>query len=54
LANRARHPRLKRVEFGSEDVFDVGAGLIRQLGEQRKELSVTWVSYGDTGDDRDD
>lgn len=54
LANRARHPRLKRVEFGSEDAFDMGADLIRQLGEQRKELSVTWVSHGDTGDDRDD
>lgn len=54
LANRARHPRLRRVEFGSEDAFDEGADLIRQLGEQRKELSVTWVSYGDTGDDRDD
>lgn len=54
LANRARHPRLRRVEFGSEDAFDEGADLIRQLGEQRKELSVLWVSYGDTGDDRDD
>ncbi|KAG0277580.1 hypothetical protein BGZ96_002815 [Linnemannia gamsii] len=54
LANRARHPRLKRVEFGSEDAFDMGADLIRQLGEQRMELSVTWVNYGDTGDDRDD
>ncbi|KAF9123554.1 hypothetical protein BGX30_001407 [Mortierella sp. GBA39] len=54
LANRTRHPRLRRVEFGSEDAFDMGAHLIRQLGEQRKELSVTWVSYGDTGDDRDD
>ncbi|KAF9152607.1 hypothetical protein BG015_005004 [Linnemannia schmuckeri] len=54
LANRARHPRLRRVEFGSEDAFDEGEDLIRQLREQRKELSVTWVSYGDTGDDRDD
>ncbi|KAF8946793.1 hypothetical protein BGZ47_011379 [Haplosporangium gracile] len=54
LANRARHPRLRRVEFGSEDAFDEGENLIRQLGEQRKELSVTWVGYGDTGDDRDD
>ncbi|KAG9064607.1 hypothetical protein KI688_002865 [Linnemannia hyalina] len=54
LANRTRHPWLKRVEFGSEDAFDIGAQLIRQLGEQRKELSVAWVSYGDTGDDRDD
>ncbi|KAF9544823.1 hypothetical protein EC957_011644 [Mortierella hygrophila] len=54
LANRARHPRLRRVEFGSEDAFDMGEHLIRQLGEQRKELSVTWVSYGDTGGDRDD
>ncbi|KAF9321620.1 hypothetical protein BGZ91_004493 [Linnemannia elongata] len=54
LANRSRHPRLRRVEFGSEDAFDAGADLIRQLGEQRKELNVIWVSYGDTGDDRDD
>ncbi|KAG0369073.1 hypothetical protein BGX24_002563 [Mortierella sp. AD032] len=54
LANRARHPRLKRVEFGSEDAFDVGEDLIRQLGRQREEVDVTWVSFGDTGDDRDD
>ncbi|KAG0280881.1 hypothetical protein BGZ95_008178 [Linnemannia exigua] len=54
LANRVRHPRLKRVEFGSEDAFDVGEDLIRQLGRQREEVDVTWVSFGDTGDDRDD
>ncbi|KAF9125654.1 hypothetical protein BGW39_007236 [Mortierella sp. 14UC] len=54
LANRTRHPRLRRVEFGSEDSFDVGEDLIRQLGRQREELDVTWVSFGDTGDDRDD
>ncbi|KAF9923187.1 hypothetical protein FBU30_006739 [Linnemannia zychae] len=54
LANRARHPRLRRVEFGSEDPFDVGAELTRQLGVQRPELQVVWVNHGDTGDDRDD
>ncbi|KAF9908359.1 hypothetical protein EC991_009911 [Linnemannia zychae] len=54
LASRTRHPRLRRVEFGSEDAFDVGEDLIRQLGQQREELDVTWVSFGDTGDDRDD
>ncbi|KAG0216960.1 hypothetical protein BGX33_011762 [Mortierella sp. NVP41] len=54
LGNRARHPRLRRVEFGSEDAFDVGEDLIRRLGEQREELDVTWVNFGDTGDDRDD
>ncbi|KAG0370703.1 hypothetical protein BGZ54_004648 [Gamsiella multidivaricata] len=55
LASRERHPKLKRVDFGSESSFDVGAECIRQLSEQRPELIVcTWVGCGDTGDDRDD
>lgn len=55
LADRKRHPRLKRVDFGSEAVFDQGEELIRSLHLQRPELSAcTWVGIGDTGDDRDD
>ncbi|KAF8936958.1 hypothetical protein EDD21DRAFT_373130 [Dissophora ornata] len=55
LANRKRHPKLKRVEFGSEDTFDVGEDYIRNLQMQRPELEVcTWVGYGDTGEDRED
>ncbi|KAF9570314.1 hypothetical protein EC968_001979 [Mortierella alpina] len=54
LSNRERHPRLRSVEFGSEDAFDVGEDLTRSLGERRPELSAHWVHYGDMGDDRDD
>ncbi|KAG0205359.1 hypothetical protein BGX28_003024 [Mortierella sp. GBA30] len=54
LANQERHPRLRNVEFGSEDMFDVGEDLIRELREQRPELDAFWVHYGDTGEDRDD
>ncbi|KAI1306470.1 hypothetical protein EDD11_004740 [Mortierella claussenii] len=55
LANRARHPRLKRVDFGSEDAFDIGEDCIQILQQQRPELTVcTWVGYSDTGDDRED
>ncbi|KAF9962741.1 hypothetical protein BGZ70_007933 [Mortierella alpina] len=54
LCDRERHPKLRSVEFGSDDAFDVGEDLTRVLGERRPELSVHWVHYGDTGDDRDD
>ncbi|KAF9958800.1 hypothetical protein BGZ72_010862 [Mortierella alpina] len=54
LSDRERHPKLRSVEFGSEDSFDVGEDLARRLGEQRPEVSAQWVHYGDTGDDRDD
>ncbi|KAF9937756.1 hypothetical protein BGZ67_000912 [Mortierella alpina] len=54
LCDRERHPKLRSVEFGSEDAFDVGEDLARSLGERRPELSAHWVHYGDTGDDRDD
>ncbi|KAG0305919.1 hypothetical protein BGZ98_003285 [Dissophora globulifera] len=55
LANRQRHPKLRRVEFGSEDAFDAGEDFIRSLLAQRPELEVcVWVGYGDTGEDRED
>ncbi|CAO3566746.1 unnamed protein product [Mortierella alpina] len=54
LCDRERHPKLRSVEFGSDDAFDVGENLTRILGERRPELSAHWVHYGDTGDDRDD
>ncbi|KAG0046141.1 hypothetical protein BGZ83_008663 [Gryganskiella cystojenkinii] len=54
LANKTRHPKLKHVEFGSEDAFDVGEDLARSLREQRPEVNVVWVNHADMGDDRDD
>ncbi|KAG0257245.1 hypothetical protein BG011_004067 [Mortierella polycephala] len=54
LGNRDRHPRLQRVEFGSEEAFDVGENLIRELQQCRPGLDVVWTNYGDTGDDRED
>ncbi|KAF9346550.1 hypothetical protein BGX26_001923 [Mortierella sp. AD094] len=55
LANRKRHPKLKSVDFGSEESYDPGEDCIRVLREQRPELtSCTWVAYGDTCEDRDD
>ncbi|KAF9992382.1 hypothetical protein BGZ79_003140 [Entomortierella chlamydospora] len=55
LANRKRHPKLKRVDFGSEESYFSGEDCIRVLREQRPELtSCTWVVYDDTCEDRDD
>ena len=54
LANKTRHPKLKHVEFGSEDVFDVGEDLTRSLQQHRPEVQCVWVNHGDMGDDRDD
>ncbi|KAG0233784.1 hypothetical protein BGX31_004760 [Mortierella sp. GBA43] len=55
LADRERHPRLKRVDFGSDSVYDQGETLIQWLHQQRPELAVcAWVRCGDTGDDRED
>ncbi|KAF9198451.1 hypothetical protein BGZ49_000736 [Haplosporangium sp. Z 27] len=55
LANRKRHPNLKYVDFGSEESYDIGEDCIRTLRQQRPELKVcTWVTYGDTCEDRDD
>ncbi|GJJ74964.1 hypothetical protein EMPS_07322 [Entomortierella parvispora] len=54
LANKARHPKLNHVEFGSDDAFDVGEDLTRSLQQQRPEVHCIWVSHGDMGDDRDD
>ncbi|KAF9289714.1 Histone-Lysine N-Methyltransferase ash1l [Mortierella alpina] len=45
LCDRERHPKLRYVEFGSEDAFDVGEDLVRTLGERRPELSAHWVHY---------
>lgn len=55
LADKERHPKLKRVNFGSDDSFAQGYQLMRSLHQQRPELSVcSWVEYGDTGEDRED
>lgn len=54
LGNRDRHPRLQRVEFGSEEAFDVGENLVRELQQCRPGVDVVWANYGDTGDDRED
>ncbi|KAF9156038.1 hypothetical protein DFQ26_009504 [Actinomortierella ambigua] len=54
LADRTRHPRLKFVEFGSEDPFDVGEEMLAALRRDRPGIEVSWVCHGDTGDDRED
>ncbi|KAF9585099.1 hypothetical protein BGW38_003899 [Lunasporangiospora selenospora] len=55
LSDRERHPRLQEVEFGSEDVFDVGEILVARLAEVRPELKFCcWVSHGDEGNERED
>ncbi|KAF9116638.1 hypothetical protein BGX27_000557 [Mortierella sp. AM989] len=55
LANRNRHPKLKRVDFGSEEPFDSGENYIRILRQLRPELTTcTWIGYSDTCEDRDD
>lgn len=54
LADRRRHPKLTTVEFGSEDVFDMGMDLVQRLLSLRPEISARWIDYSDTGEDRED
>ncbi|KAG0244449.1 hypothetical protein BGW41_007741 [Actinomortierella wolfii] len=54
LADKTRHPKLKFVEFGSEDPFDAGEAMLLALKRDRPEIQTSWVFYGDTGEDRDD
>ncbi|KAF9366862.1 hypothetical protein BGX34_003962 [Mortierella sp. NVP85] len=55
LADKERHPKLKQVDFGSDDSFVQGLQLIRSLHQQRPELTTcAWIEYGPTWDDRED
>ncbi|KAG0001029.1 hypothetical protein BGZ65_003851 [Modicella reniformis] len=55
LADKNRHPNLKRVDFGSESSFDPGEELMHSLRQLRPELTVcVWVGHEDTGKDRED
>ncbi|KAF9429657.1 hypothetical protein BGZ94_009934 [Podila epigama] len=54
LSNRRRHPKLRVVEFGSDDAFDAGIDLLKKLQSLRPEISAQWIDYGDTGEDRED
>ncbi|KAK3822891.1 MAG: hypothetical protein J3Q66DRAFT_330371 [Benniella sp.] len=55
LADKERHPKLKQVDFGSDDSFAQGLQLIRSLHQQRSDLTMcAWIEYGPTWDDRED